>query len=113
MDCTFRYGYHGDLDLLGHVYGPGTEPWRFQLTQVDQLVESIAGRLPEGGLLLVTADHGMVHVDPSDRVDADHLLDGVRLLAGEPRARHVYAEAGAAADVLAAWRSGWASGRPC
>ena len=103
-DRTFRYGYHGDLDLLGHVYGPGSDPWRFQLAQIDRLVESIAGRLPAGGLLLVTADHGMVHVDPSDRVDADDLMDGVRLLAGEPRARHVYAVPGAEADVLATWR---------
>jgi hypothetical protein len=106
-DRTFRYAYHGDLDLLGHVYGPGSEPWRFQLAQVDQLVRSIAERLPPGGLLLVTADHGMVQVDESDRIDVDHddgLLAGVRLLAGEPRARHVYAEPGAAADVLATWR---------
>ena len=107
-DRTFRYAYHGDLDLLGHVYGPGSEPWRFQLTQIDQLVRSIAERLPAGSLLLVTADHGMVQVDESDRISVDdgaeHLLDGVRLLAGEPRARHVYAEAGAADDVLATWR---------
>ena len=108
-DRTFRYAYHGDLDLLGHVYGPGSEPWRFQLTQVDQLARSIAERLPEGSLMLVTADHGMVHVDESDRIDAEHLLDGVRLLAGEPRARHVYAEVGAVDDVLAAWREGLGS----
>jgi predicted AlkP superfamily pyrophosphatase or phosphodiesterase len=106
-DRTFRYAYHGDLDLLGHVYGPGSDPWRFQLSQVDHLARSIAERLPAGGLLLVTADHGMVGVDETDRINVDDgvdLLDGVRLLAGEPRARHVYAEAGAAADVLAAWR---------
>jgi hypothetical protein len=107
-DRTFRYAYHGDLDLLGHVYGPGTDPWRFQLSQVDQLARSIAERLPAGGLLLVTGDHGMVSVDESDRIDLDDeagsLFDGVRLVAGEPRARHVYAEAGAADDVLAAWR---------
>jgi hypothetical protein len=106
-DRTFRYAYHGDLDLIGHVYGPGTDPWRLQLAQVDQLVRSIAGRLPPGGLLLVTADHGMVHVDEPDRIDADErpeLLAGVRLLTGEPRVRHVHAEPGAAADVLAGWR---------
>ena len=106
-DRTFRYAYHGDLDLIGHVYGPGTEPWRFQLAMVDQLARSIAERLPADGLLLVTADHGMVHVDEPDRIDADEtpgLLDGVRLLAGEPRVRHVYAEPGAGADVLAGWR---------
>jgi hypothetical protein len=42
-----------------------------------------------------------------DRIDADTvpgLRTGVALLGGEPRARHVYAEPGAAADVLAAWR---------
>ncbi len=32
------------------------------------------------------------------------LRDGVALLGGEPRARHVYARPGAAADVLATWR---------
>lgn len=106
-DRTFSYVYHGDLDLLGHVHGPGSEPWRLQLAHVDRLAASIAQRLPAGGLLLVTADHGMVGVTPEDHVDADRdpaLAGGVRLLAGEPRARHVYAEPGAAADVLAAWR---------
>ena len=104
-DRTFRYAYHGDLDLLGHVHGPGSEPWRFQLGQIDQLARSIAERLPAGGLLLVTADHGMVAATEADQVDVDaELADGVRLVAGEPRARHVYARRGAAADVLAGWR---------
>jgi hypothetical protein len=106
-DRTFRYAYHGDLDLLGHVYGPGSDAWRLQLAQVDQLVRLIAERLPAGGLLLVTSDHGMVQVDGTDRVDADErpeLMDGVRLLAGEPRVRHVYARTGAEQDVLATWR---------
>ncbi len=106
-DRTFRYAYHGDLDLLGHVHGPGSEPWRLQLAVVDQLARTLAGRLPAGGLLLVTADHGMVSTGDADRVDVagtPALADGVRLLAGEPRVRHVYAEPGAAADVLAGWR---------
>jgi hypothetical protein len=49
----------------------------------------------------------MVHVEEPDRIDADdrpELRAGVRLLAGEPRVRHVYAEPGAAADVLARWQ---------
>src|SRR6202035_5563412 len=32
------------------------------------------------------------------------LRTGVAIMAGEPRARHVYAEPGAAGDVLATWR---------
>jgi hypothetical protein len=106
-DGGFCYGYHGELDLLGHVYGPGSTAWRMQLRQVDRLVESILEGLPPGGLLAVVADHGMVAVDTSEVVDVDAcapLLDGVEAIGGEPRARHVYAADGAADSVLAAWR---------
>ncbi|WP_309116214.1 alkaline phosphatase family protein [Saccharothrix sp.] len=27
-DRAFCYAYHADLDTLGHVYGPGSDPWR-------------------------------------------------------------------------------------
>jgi hypothetical protein len=107
-DGGFCYGYHADLDLLGHLYGPGSEAWRMQLRQVDRLVESVIDGLPPGGLLAVVADHGMVDVGPSDVVDVDDhplLLAGVQAIGGEARARHVYVEDGAADDVLAAWRA--------
>ncbi len=106
-DGGFCYGYHSELDLLGHVYGPGSTAWRMQLRQVDRLVESIVEGLPPGGLLAVVADHGMVAVDASEVVDVDDcepLLDGVEAIGGEPRARHVYVADGAADSVLAAWR---------
>jgi predicted AlkP superfamily pyrophosphatase or phosphodiesterase len=106
-DGGFCYGYHSELDLLGHVYGPGSAAWRIQLRQVDRLVESIVEGLPPGGLLAVVADHGMVTVDASEIVDIDAcepLLDGVDAIGGEPRARHVYVADGAADAVLAAWR---------
>lgn len=98
------YAYHGDLDLIGHVYGPGSPAWRMQLRAVDWLVAAIAERLPGGALLAVVADHGMVEL--SDPIDADAepaLRDGVRALPGDVRARHVHAAPGAAGDVLAAW----------
>ena len=106
-DGGFCYGYHSELDLLGHVYSPGSPAWRMQLRQVDRLVESIVEGLPRGGLLAVVADHGMVSIDPSEIVDIDAsepLLDGVDAIGGEPRARHVYVADGAADAVLAAWR---------
>jgi predicted AlkP superfamily pyrophosphatase or phosphodiesterase len=106
-DGGFCYGYHGELDLLGHLYGPGSTAWRMQLRQVDRLVESVVEGLPPGGLLAVVADHGMVAIDTADVVDVDEcgqLLDGVQAIGGEPRARHIYAADGAADGVLAAWR---------
>jgi Type I phosphodiesterase / nucleotide pyrophosphatase len=99
--------YFGDLDATGHAFGSGSDAWYFQLGHVDKLAEQLASVLPAGTLLYVTADHGMVDISSANRIDADAIADlrkGVALLGGEARARHVYAEPGAAGDVLAAWR---------
>jgi type I phosphodiesterase/nucleotide pyrophosphatase len=99
--------YHAQLDSTGHVFGCGSDAWRYQLGHVDKLAEQLAGAIPAGTSFYITADHGMVDVGPDDRIDVDAipaLREGVALLGGEPRARHVYAVPGAAADVLAAWR---------
>jgi hypothetical protein len=105
---TLVLGYHGDLDVTGHRYGVTSAAWFNQLAHVDKLAEQIAASLPYGAVLYVTADHGMVDIGPDDRIDADAdgspLRDGVALLGGEPRFRHVYTRPGAADDVLATWR---------
>jgi hypothetical protein len=113
------YGYLPELDLTGHVRGVDSASWRAQLVQIDRLVEQLVDGLPGDAALLVTADHGMLDVPPETRLDLDDapdLDDGVRLLAGEPRARYVHAEDGAAADVLERWRAvlgerAWVAGR--
>jgi hypothetical protein len=99
--------YHGDLDGTGHVFGVGSDAWFMQLSHVDKLAEHIAGSLPPDTQLYITADHGMVDVTADDRIDIDAepaLREGVAVLGGEPRARHIYARPGAAQDVLATWR---------
>ena len=106
-DRALAMVYHGELDATGHVFGSASDAWRYHLGHVDKLAEQLAGALPPGTALHVTADHGMVDVPPQDRIDADAvpaLRAGVALLGGEPRARHVYARPGAARDVLVAWR---------
>jgi hypothetical protein len=99
--------YTGDLDGAGHQYGVSSQAWTYQLAHVDKLAEQIAAALPMGAVLYVTADHGMVNVGPDDRIDIEaipELADGVAVVGGEPRARHVYATPGAGPEVLAAWR---------
>jgi hypothetical protein len=99
--------YHGDLDATGHVFGVASDAWYNHLAHVDKLAEQLAGELPSGACMYVTADHGMVDIGQEDKLDVDALPElraGVALLGGEPRARHVYARPGAAADVLATWR---------
>ncbi len=103
----FAMVYTGELDSTGHACGCTSPAWRYQLAHIDRLAEQVAGALPAGTLLVITADHGMVDVPGGARIDFDQVAElraGVALLGGEPRARHVYAEPGAAADVLAAWQ---------
>jgi hypothetical protein len=107
-DRALVTAYHGDLDGCGHEYGVSSLAWVNQLAHVDRLAEQIAGSLPYGTVMYVTADHGMVDVGQDDRIDVDAegsvLRDGVALLGGEARFRHVYTEPGAADSVLATWR---------
>ncbi|MFG1683620.1 alkaline phosphatase family protein [Nonomuraea sp. NPDC049269] len=97
--------YYGDLDAVGHMTGWGSEEWLDQLEIVDRMAERLAADLPPGSALYITADHGMVNV--TEKLDAETepaLTRGVAMLGGEARARHVYAEPGAASEVLDAWR---------
>jgi hypothetical protein len=101
------YVYVSALDLIGHLRGPDTDAWRAQLSIVDRIAEQLAARLPSDATLFITADHGMVLVPDDAKVDYDStvaLQQGVVALAGEPRARYVHCEPGAATDVAAAWR---------
>jgi type I phosphodiesterase/nucleotide pyrophosphatase len=104
---TLVITYHSHLDGTGHRHGIASDAWRYELAHVDKLAEQLGTGLPEGSVLHVVADHGMVDVGPDDRIDVDAvpaLRAGVAMLGGEARARHVYAEPGAAGDVLATWR---------
>jgi hypothetical protein len=106
-DPTVVYAHHGDLDALGHLTGPGSDPWCAELAAIDTAIAQAATDLPADVALVVTADHGMVRVPPHGYVelaDQPALLDGVRVLTGDPRARQLHARPGAAADVAAAWR---------
>ena len=101
--------YTGDLDSTGHACGCTSPAWRFQLAHVDRLAEQLAGALPPGTALHVTADHGMVDVPAvePDRRGPDPGAAGraSRSWAGS-RARATSTPVpGAAADVLAAWRA--------
>ncbi|MCV2491380.1 alkaline phosphatase family protein, partial [Geodermatophilus sp. YIM 151500] len=113
------YAYMAELDLTGHVRGIDSPSWRNQLALVDRVVEQIVSGLPDDAALVVTADHGMLDVPATTKLDVDdeaYLTEGVRLLAGEPRARYVHAVPGAGADVLERWRGvlgsrAWVAGR--
>ena len=100
------YVYWAELDRVGHVHGWRSDEWRAALVAVDEFVTQLRAAMPTEAGLVVTADHGMVDVERVVAIDDDAMLNvGVRAVCGEPRARLVYAEEGAADDVQHRWRA--------
>lgn len=105
---SLTYLYDSDLDWTGHRYGVSSSQWLQQLSSIDSEAEQLREVLPADVRLVVVADHGMVDCPPEHRLDVDdhpELRDGVRLLGGEARFRHLYVDRGAVDDVAAAWSS--------
>lgn len=105
---TVVYAHHGDLDAIGHLTGPGSEAWCAELARIDDRLAAIAQTLPRGVAVVVTADHGMVGLDPAtsfvELADDPDWLHGVRVLTGDPRSRQLHVRDGATTDVAATWR---------
>ena len=96
----FIYGYYDGIDKVAHAHGLG-EHYDAELRAVDGLVAEIAASLPDGGVLVVTADHGQVDVGSRVVLPGKELMSAVRFLSGEGRFRWLHAQPGAVKDLLA------------
>ncbi|MFF0343229.1 alkaline phosphatase family protein [Kribbella sp. NPDC004875] len=97
------YVYDSQLDYIGHQQGADSAQWRKELSAADAFAQRVRSALPRDAVLLVVADHGMIDIAPEQRVDVDAepaLTDGVRVVGGEARFRHLYCVPGAEADVM-------------
>nr|WP_202885888.1 nucleotide pyrophosphatase/phosphodiesterase family protein [Kribbella sandramycini] len=101
------YVYDSQLDYIGHGHGSESWQWEEELVAADSFAAQVRAALPRDAVLVVIADHGMIDVAPEYRVDLDAepaLTDGLRLVGGESRFRHLYCVDGAQNDVLAVYR---------
>jgi hypothetical protein len=103
------YAHHPLVDWAGHTDGACSEAWCDAVHDVDRVLREVRAGLGPDVTVLVTADHGMVDVPEPDVVelrDLPGLLDGVRVLAGEPRVRQLALEPDADVEEVAArWRT--------
>lgn len=101
------YVYWPALDRAGHEFGIDSTEWLTAARDVAELLHRLRTELPQGGTMIVTADHGMV--DATDRIwieDHPGLMHGVHAIAGEPRMRHVYT-ADPPEEVARRWQDIW------
>ena len=88
---SFVYLYVNDLDSAGHSDGVGSDKWIAALAMIDHMVSQLMKEVPKGTRMWVTSDHGMINVEEKITIGQDNpLMHGVSVIAGEPRARHIY-----------------------
>lgn len=92
--------YYDGIDKVAHARGFG-EFYDAELVAVDRLVGDLVDALPPGAALVVTSDHGQVHVDGRPIELAREVAADVDLFSGEARFRWLHARPGTA-DRLAA-----------
>jgi hypothetical protein len=97
----FVYCYYGGIDKIAHERGFGPY-YEAELRAADALVADVIATLPSGTALLVTADHGQVHVGDAIVHPSERLLEHVSLQSGEGRFRWLHANRGATDDLVVA-----------
>lgn len=103
---SFTYVYWFELDRIGHKHGVGSQAWLSGLGRVNDLVAKLAEQLPPSSAMIVTSDHGMINCDPTGHVSIERhreLSGDLVLIAGEPRARHLYVQPNCADAVATRW----------
>lgn len=102
--ARFVYAYYDGIDKIAHERGFGPF-YDAELVAVDRLVADVIAALPPGAVLVVTADHGQVHVGDGIVEPAADVRALSHHSSGEGRFRWLHARPGAAADLAAAARA--------
>jgi predicted AlkP superfamily pyrophosphatase or phosphodiesterase len=98
------YAYYPGVDTVAHEFGLHDEFFTRELQAVDVLVANLRDALPAEAALLVTSDHGQVHLEHRDWIDLHEIAPLVDMMAGDGRFRYLYAKRGGARDLLEAAR---------
>ncbi len=97
----FVYAYYPGIDNIAHEFGLHNGFYERELEFTDRLVGDLLTSLPSGTALVVTADHGQIHLDRDDWISLDSLASMIDVMAGDGRFRYVYARKGAAKELAA------------
>ena len=110
------YLYAAEVDKASHAHGRNSDRWVRALEEVDAAAATLAASLGPTEGMLVTADHGSLDVRRHNHVLFDRepgLLDGIRHVAGEPRALQLHFEPDASPEhrerIIERWRASEAS----
>jgi predicted AlkP superfamily pyrophosphatase or phosphodiesterase len=94
------YAYYPGVDTVAHEVGLRDRAYARELAATDRLVADLRDALPPHAALLVTSDHGQVHLEPESWIALPEVAGLTTAMAGDGRFRYLYARKGAARELL-------------
>lgn len=94
----FVYAYYDGIDKIAHAEGFGAH-YEAELAHADRIVGEVLERIGPDTALVVTADHGQVHVGDNTIVLPDEITRHLHHQSGEGRFRWLHARAGRASAL--------------
>ncbi len=96
----FVYAYYPGVDTIAHEYGLHDRAFTRELGFVDRLVGELIDALPSDAALLVTSDHGQVHLEAESWIEIPDLTALTTAVAGDGRFRYLYAHSNSRKELL-------------
>jgi hypothetical protein len=100
--ARFVYAYYPGVDEVAHAHGLVEPFYEKELEAADRLVGAVRDALPDDVAVVVTADHGQVHLDETSWIGLGSLDGMVATYSGDARFRYLHAKDGAARELVAA-----------
>jgi hypothetical protein len=94
------YAYYPGVDTVAHEFGLHDRAYRRELADTDRLVGELREALPAHAALLVTSDHGQVHLEQGSWLTLPEVASRCAAMAGDGRFRYCYARKGATRELL-------------
>lgn len=98
------YLYVPELDQCAHRYGVSSQQWKDLLSELDVAVRNFDLSLPQGVGAILTADHGVIDIDPGRHVYLDEyseISEHILSFAGDPRAPYLYLKSPESIELVA------------
>ena len=90
-ESNFTYMYWDEPDTLMHEYGTTSQIVKVKLLEIEELVNKFAEEIPNETIVLITADHGLIDVEPLELVNYPDFMDClIKPFAGEGRFAQFY-----------------------
>jgi hypothetical protein len=98
----FVYAYYPGVDVVAHAHGLVEPFYARELEAADRIVGAVRDALPGNAAVVVTADHGQVHLDDASWIGLGAIDGMVAAYSGDARFRYLHARDGAARELVSA-----------